>query len=191
MEAIGRLAGGVAHDFNNILTAILGYSELILNSMDKDNPLYHKVGEIRKAGKRASSLTKQMLAFSRKQVVQHKLLNLNDTINDMVDMLKRIIGENVKLTLKLHEGLDYVMSDPGQIEQIIMNLAVNAKDAIPSLGGELSIVTGNLYLKEGFNDGNFDAPPGAYVMILGSEIMAAELVKKLSSTFLNRFSLKR
>ena len=165
MEAIGRLAGGIAHDFNNILTAILGYTELLLASMDNKDPLYRNIDEIRKAGMRATTLTKQMLAFSKKQIVQHKSLSLNETLNGLEDMLKRIIGENINLEFNLDPKLDFVLSDKGQIEQIIVNLLVNAKDAVSDSEGEVSIDTSNVYLKEGFSDGNFDSPPGAYVLL--------------------------
>lgn len=165
MEAIGRLAGGIAHDFNNILTAILGYSEMILTSIEAKDPMYRKVDEIRKAGKRAATLTKQMLAFSKKQIVQHKSINVNETINDLIDMLKRIIGENVKLELHLDPKLDMVLSDKGQIEQILINLVVNSKDAVSDMDGHVNIETGNAFFKEGFSDGDFSAHPGAYVMI--------------------------
>lgn len=165
MEAVGRLAGGIAHDFNNILTAILGYSELLLVGIDDDDPKRSKIEEIKKAGERASSLTRQMLTFSKKQVIQPKRLCVNQAINDMYEMLIRIIGENIKLELDLNEELDDILSDKGQIEQIIMNLVVNAKDAIPDEKGIITIMTDNYVLETEFKDGNFEAFPGKYIKI--------------------------
>lgn len=165
MEAIGRLAGGIAHDFNNILTAILGYSELLIKQLDKNDPSYGKVFEIRRAGKRAAALTNQMLAFSKKQVILRKEINVNEIISDMVDMLQRIIGENIKLTLDLEPELENIVSDVSQIEQIVMNLVINAKDAMPYKGALLNVKSKNTFLKKEFNDGNFNAHPGSYIMI--------------------------
>jgi PAS domain S-box-containing protein len=165
MDAVGRLAGGIAHDFNNILTAILGYSELLIKTLDENDPAYHKVIEIRKAGKRASALTGHMLAFSKKQVISQNDMNINKIIADMVEMLQRIIGENIKLTFDFDISLDNVKSSAIHIEQIIMNLVVNAKDAIPSSGAIINISTKNTFLKTEFKNANFTAHPGSYVMI--------------------------
>ncbi len=140
MEAIGRLAGGIAHDFNNLLTVIIGYSELMLAQISKKDPLYNRIQQIDKAGRRAESLTRQLLAFSRKQILQPKVLNLNQMISDMEKMLRRLIGEHIELQTDLSDELGNIKADPGQIEQVIMNLSINARDAMPE-GGNLTIST--------------------------------------------------
>ncbi len=143
MEAIGRLAGGVAHDFNNVLTAILGYSELILSGLKEDDPMHAGVVEIRRAGLRAAALTRQLLAFSRRQDLQPRVINLNVIVADIERMLRRLIGEDVRLATSLDPGLGNVKADPGQIEQVLVNLVVNARDAMPS-GGSITVLTGNV-----------------------------------------------
>jgi PAS domain S-box-containing protein len=143
MEAIGRLAGGVAHDFNNLLTAINGYCDLSLRKLRRDDPLFRNIEEIRRAGDRATGLTRQLLAFSRKQVMQPKILDLNSIVTDLNKMLHRLIGEDIELQTKLRSDLWQLKADPGQIEQVIVNLAVNARDAMP-LGGKLIIETANV-----------------------------------------------
>ena len=153
MEAVGRLAGGIAHDFNNLLTAINGYSELLLEELDHRHPRRRQVEEIRKAGERAAALTQQLLAFSRRQVLQPKILDLNLVVAGMEDLLRRLIGEDVELVTALDPGLGSVEADPGQIEQVIVNLAVNARDAMPQ-GGCLRIQTAN-------------APDGRVVLSVG------------------------
>jgi two-component system, cell cycle sensor histidine kinase and response regulator CckA len=151
MEAIGRLAGGVAHDFNNLLTAIMGYSEILRGRLKGQDDLMADVEEIRKAGERAAALTRQLLAFSRKQIIQPRVLNLNSIVIDMNKMLKRLIGENIELVIEADKTLWPTKSDPGQIEQIVMNLTVNARDAMPA-GGKLMIRTANV-IKEELEDG--------------------------------------
>lgn len=143
MEAVGRLAGGIAHDFNNLLTAIMGYSELILRRLSDGDPMRQDAEEINKAGQRASSLTRQLLAFSRKQVLQPRVLDLNSVVSELQKMLTRSIGEDIELVAKLAPGLGCVQADPGHIEQVIVNLVVNARDAMPS-GGVLTIQTANI-----------------------------------------------
>ncbi|HKF54181.1 MAG TPA: PAS domain S-box protein [Blastocatellia bacterium] len=143
MDAIGRLAGGIAHDFNNLLTAINGYSDLTLMTLTRGDQAYENIAEIRKSGERAASLTRQLLAFGRKQLLQPRILDLNVIITDMNKMLRRLIGEHIELVTNTRPGLGAVKADPGQIEQIIVNLAVNARDAMQE-GGILTIDTSNV-----------------------------------------------
>jgi signal transduction histidine kinase len=130
MEAIGQLAGGIAHDFNNVLTVIGGHSRLLLERVGPNDPLRRELEEIRKAGDRAAALTRQMLAFSRRQVLEPKVLNLNEALANLEEMLRRLIGEDIEMVTVLSQGLGPVKADPGQIEQVIVNLAVNARDAM-------------------------------------------------------------
>jgi len=164
MEAIGQLAGGVAHDFNNLLTAILGYTELLLGRPDNEEFMTTSLEEIRKAGHRAAALTSQLLAFSRKQVLLPKVLDLNSIVSDMDKMLRRLIGEDVTLRTLLQRGLGRVKVDPGQIEQVIMNLAVNARDAMPN-GGDLLIETSDVFLDEGYARQHTGVAAGRYILM--------------------------
>ncbi len=168
MEAIGKLAGGVAHDFNNLLTVIQGYSELILKGLNPDNRLCQDVREILNASERASSLTRQLLAFSRKQVLQPKVLDLNLHVSNMDKMLRRMIGEDIELVTLLAKDLGRIKADPGQIEQVILNLAVNAKDAMLS-GGKLTIETANVELDENYARSHIIITPGNYVILSVSD----------------------
>ncbi|MBW2610621.1 MAG: PAS domain S-box protein, partial [Deltaproteobacteria bacterium] len=169
MEAIGTLAGGVAHDFNNLLTTIIGNAELSLMGLDKDNPLHENIEEIKKAANSAASLTRQLLAFSRKQVLRPVVLNLNTVTNNLAKMLGRLIGEDVELKTSLKPDLGEVEADQGQIEQVIMNLAVNARGAMPQ-GGKLTIETANVDLDETyFRAHGVKNPPGPYVMLAASD----------------------
>ena len=164
MEAIGQLAGGIAHDFNNLLTAINGFSDLSLRRLEPEDPLRGNIEEVKKAGERAASLTRQLLAFSRKQVLQPKVFGLNSVISEVEKMLKRLIGEDIELRTVLDGDTGSVKADPGQIEQVIINLAVNARDAMPS-GGRLTIETANVYIDEGYADMRIAVDPGQYVML--------------------------
>lgn len=169
MDAVGRLAGGIAHDFNNLLTAIIGYSQLALRSVDRDTPLLNNFVEIEKAGKRAATLTNKLLAFSRKQVIQPKILNLNHVITDIEKMLARLIGENIEIILSLCDPLWLVKVDMGQIEQVLVNLVVNARDAMPN-GGRLIIETSNVTLDENYARQHLGVEPGDYTMLSVNDI---------------------
>jgi len=168
MEAVGRLAGGIAHDFNNLLTVIGGHSDLLLGRLHEADPIRKEIEQIRKAGERAASLTRQLLAFSRRQVLQPRVLDLNRVVAEMDKMMRRLIGEDVELVLTTHRGLAHVKADPGQIEQVIMNLAVNARDAMPH-GGKLTIETMNVDLDEAFARRHPPTQPGRYVMLAVSD----------------------
>ncbi len=169
MEAIGTLAGGVAHDFNNILTTIIGYAHLALKEVDKDGPLREEIEEIKIAGERAATLTRQLLAFSRKQIIQPRVLDLNELLTDIEKMFGRLIGEDIELLTIPGPELWQVKADPGQIEQVIMNLVVNAKDAMPK-GGKLTVETANMDLAESyFREHGIEAQPGSYVMLAVSD----------------------
>ena len=165
MEAIGQLAGGVAHDFNNLLTVIRGYSQLSLSQLKKEDPLWEKIEEIMKAADRASELTRQLLAFSRRQILESKVVDLNFLIQNMEKMLRRMIREDIELMIYPGENLGKVKADPGQIEQVILNLVVNAIDAMPS-GGKLILETANVELDEGFIRSHLGAKPGRFVRLL-------------------------
>jgi two-component system, cell cycle sensor histidine kinase and response regulator CckA len=165
MEAVGRLAGGVAHDFNNLLTTILGYSDLILGNMGPDDPLRLDVEEIRKAGDRAAALTKQLLAFSRKQLIEPKVLEVNAIVTNMEKMLCRLIGEDIQCLTELDSSAGYIKADLGQLEQVIMNIVVNARDAMPRQG-KLTIRTGRAVFDEAFVRQHVGARLGQYSSIV-------------------------
>jgi len=168
MEAIGQLAGGVAHDFNNLLTAINGYSDLALRQLPKDGSAHVQISEVKKAGTRAASLTRQLLAFSRKQIMQAKVLDLNSIVADMDKMLRRLIGEDVDLVTLLKSGLGQISADPGQMEQVLMNLVVNARDAMPD-GGKITIETGNVELGQDYAISHASVRPGRYIFLAVSD----------------------
>jgi signal transduction histidine kinase len=162
MEAIGRLAGGVAHDFNNVLTAIFGYSDLLLEQFTDDDPRRADVQEIRRSAERAAALTRQLLAFSRKQLMQPRVLDLNEVIANLEKLLTRLIGEDITLMIRKQDDLWSVRADPGQMEQVLMNLAANARDAMPE-GGGLTVETANVELDTPGNSNRPGLQPGAYV----------------------------
>jgi PAS domain S-box-containing protein len=168
MEAIGQLAGGVAHDFNNLLTAILGYAELMTMRLKPGDPVLRDVAEIRKAAERASSLTRQLLVFSRKQMLSPRVLDLNAVVKQTESLLHRLIGEDVRLVSHLAPGLRPVRVDPSQLEQVLLNLAVNARDAMPR-GGLLTIETQNVDLHEPLTVGAEALGPGRYVLLAVSD----------------------
>jgi PAS domain S-box-containing protein len=168
MEAVGRLAGGVAHDFNNLLTIINGYAQLLIEPISPQDPRRGHLKEILMAGERAASLTRQLLAFSRRQVLEPRVLNLNSVLADVAKMLRRLIGEDVELVSTLKPDLGRVKVDPGQIEQVIMNLAVNARDAMPQ-GGKLFIETSNVEIDANYARRHSPMMPGKYVMVAVSD----------------------
>ena len=165
MEAIGRLAGGVAHDFNNLLTAIIGYTDMVSEHIDEASPICRDVIEIRKAADRGAALTRQLLAFSRKQFLTPTVLDLNDTVNGLLQMLPRAIGEHIRTTVRLSPDLARVKADLSRMEQVLVNLALNARDAMPD-GGELTIETSNVTLTEPrLRAEGLALRPGFYVML--------------------------
>jgi two-component system, cell cycle sensor histidine kinase and response regulator CckA len=168
MEAIGQLAGGVAHDFNNLLTIINGYTEILLTSVKDGNPLYNGIYQIKQAGIRAESLTRQLLAFSRKQIMQPQILDINDLIHNMERMLSRLIGEDIDLSTIYEPNLHRIKVDPGQFEQVILNLAINARDAMP-VGGTLTIATRNKFIDENSALLQSNSQPGMYSMLTVSD----------------------
>lgn len=168
MEAVGRLAGGVAHDFNNLLTAIAGYADFVTQSLPVDDPVQLDVDEIRKAGARATALTRQLLAFSRQQVLEPRVLGLNELVRGLEHMLQRLLGEDIDLVTALGEDTGNVKADPGQLEQVIVNLAVNARDAMPD-GGKLTIETALVEMHESHEQEFAAMPPGRYALLAVSD----------------------
>ncbi len=168
MEAVGRLAGGIAHDFNNLLTAIIGYTEIVLYGLDPKDDRRADAEEIGRAAMRAADLTRQMLAFSRRQVLQLKVIDLNKALSKVEPMLRRMIGEDIVMTVNGRAANAFVRVDPGQVEQVVMNLVVNARDAMPQ-GGRLNVETGEAVLDEAAVADMQDAQPGDYVMLSVSD----------------------
>ena len=164
MQAIGELAGGVAHDFNNLLMVVKGHAQLLLQRMPKDASLHHSVEQMEKAADRAASLTRQLLAFSRKQVLQPRVLDMNDVVGGMIKMFSRVIGENIEMAFVPGANLGRTKADPGQIEQVLLNLVVNARDAMPD-GGRLTIETANVELDQAYAAGHVGVEPGPYIML--------------------------
>jgi two-component system cell cycle sensor histidine kinase/response regulator CckA len=168
MEAVGQLAGGVAHDFNNTLSVIIGYSDLLQMNLPAEDSSHEYALEIAKAGRRAAALTRQLLAFSRKQVIRPVVLDLNTATSELEKILRRLIGEDIEVTFKRSAGLGRVKIDPGQVEQVLMNLAANSRDAMPQ-GGKLCIETANVELDEAYARQNLYVTPGSYVMLSVSD----------------------
>jgi PAS domain S-box-containing protein len=185
MEAVGRLAAGVAHDFNNVLTAILGYTELLIEEVPGDSHARQDLEEIKTATGRAAALTRQLLAFSRQQILQPLVLDPNELIGAFQKMLERLIGEDIELRTTLAADLGHVRADPGQLEQVLMNLVVNARDAMPG-GGTLTIETANVELDKEYVEAHVPAVPGPYVMIAVSDTgtgMSEEVRRRIFEPF--------
>ncbi len=163
MDAVGRLAGGVAHDFNNLLMVINGYTEVLLEQLEKSSPMHHKVQSIQQAADRAATLTRQLLAFSRKQLLELKVIDVNRVIGDMERLLRPLIGENIELVTRLSTQTGHTRADAGQLEQVIMNLVVNAKDAMPE-GGKLTVQSSDVTVRQNFSEHRF-IQPGRYAVI--------------------------
>jgi PAS domain S-box-containing protein len=189
MEAVGQLAGGIAHDFSNLLMVILGYAGLVIESVDAGGDLQRKVKEISKAANRAASLTRQLLAFSRQQVLEARVLNMNDVVEDIRKMLGRLINEDIALTIDLDPELGRMKADQGQIEQVIVNLAVNARDAMPK-GGTLTIKTANVELSESSARRHEPMPPGSYIGLTVSDTGTGMDAKTRSHVFEPFFTTK-
>jgi PAS domain S-box-containing protein len=185
IEAIGRLAGGVAHDFNNLLGVIGGFTDLLARDLEPGHPGQRRVEQIRKATARAANLTRQLLAFSRKQVLQPRVLDLNTLVSEVQEMLRRVIGEDIGIVTMLSQHLGRVQADPGQLEQVIVNLAVNARDAMPG-GGQLILETDNATFDEAFVRQHAGAKEGSYVMLAVSDTghgMDAEVLSHVFEPF--------
>jgi two-component system cell cycle sensor histidine kinase/response regulator CckA len=185
MEAVGRFAGGVAHDFNNMMSAVVGFSVLVLDDLEPDDPLRRYVEEIQRAGERASGMAKQLLAFSRKQVLLPQVLDLNSVVSDVNELLARLIGEDVELVMQLAPSVHPIEADSGQLEQVIVNMAVNARDAMPA-GGRLVIATANVEIGESEAARQPELEAGAYVMLSVSddgEGMDTETLRQIFEPF--------
>jgi two-component system cell cycle sensor histidine kinase/response regulator CckA len=185
MEVVGQLASGLAHDFNNILAVIMGYSDLIMSDLDPGSPLQKYTEEIRHASERAAGLTRQLLVFSRKPTVQPVVLDLNDAVQDLDKMLRRLIGENIEMTMVPGKQTGRVKADSGHVGQVLMNLVVNARDAMPN-GGKLTIATNNVTLDENYAHTHPGAIPGDYVMLSVSDTgtgMTDEVKARLFEAF--------
>jgi two-component system, cell cycle sensor histidine kinase and response regulator CckA len=189
MEAVGRLSGGIAHDFNNLLGVIIGYSQVLRRKLDPNSPLKEHAEEVEKAAQRAVSLTRQLLAFSRQQILTLAVVDLNTLVSDMQKMLPRLIGEDVVVDIDLDPTLGRIKADQGQIEQVVMNLAVNARDAMPN-GGKLQIETGNRELDEMYCSEHPGAKPGRYVMLAVTDSGAGMTPQTLAHIFEPFFTTK-
>jgi signal transduction histidine kinase len=190
MEAIGQLAGGVAHDFNNLLGIITGYSELLEKDLGPGHRGLGRLQQVRRAADRAAGLTRQLLAFSRKQILQPRVLDLGEVVSDVEKMLRRLIGEDVQVVTVFGPGLGRVMADPGQIEQVLVNLAVNARDAMPG-GGKLIVETANADLDEAYARNHAGVVPGRYVLLSVSDTGHGMDAETLSHIFEPFFTTKK
>jgi signal transduction histidine kinase len=168
MEAVGQLAGGIAHDFNNLLSVILGYAQLAVRELGPEHKTIRRLDAVCKAADRAAALTRQILTFSRQQNAETRVCDVNHIVEDMERMLRRLIGEDVRLAVALDQDVGRVRADPGQLEQVIMNLAVNARDAMPR-GGRLVLETSNVELDEAYAQSHAGVSPGAYVVLAISD----------------------
>ncbi|MHB1024264.1 MAG: PAS domain S-box protein [Desulfobacteria bacterium] len=185
METIGKLAGGIAHDFNNLLMVILGYVELVLNDLDGSHRHHALLTEVQRAGGRARDITQQLLVFSRKQILQPVVMNLNESVTNLQKMLGRLIGEDIEVLTSFAGDLGHVQADPGQVEQVLMNLVVNARDAMPQ-GGRLIIQTANVELDEGYARDHVGVSPGQYVMLAVTDTgcgMEKEIMDRIFDPF--------
>ncbi|HEX3120444.1 MAG TPA: PAS domain S-box protein [Candidatus Acidoferrum sp.] len=189
MEAVGRLSGGIAHDFNNLLGVIIGYSQVLRRKLDPNSPLKEHAEEVEKAAQRAVSLTRQLLAFSRQQILTLAVVDLNTLVSDMQKMLPRLIGEDIAIDIALDQTLGRIKADQGQIEQVVMNLAVNARDAMPN-GGKLQIETGNREFDELYCSEHPGAKPGRYVMLAVTDSGAGMTPQTLAHIFEPFFTTK-
>ena len=189
MEAIGRLAGGIAHDFNNLLSVILGHSDILEQQVGSNGSLRKSVDATRNAAERAAALTMQLLAFSRKQVIEPTVLDLNKSVVEIEKMLHRVIGEDIELAIRLQPDLAFVKADPGQVSQVLMNLAVNSRDAMPN-GGKLAIETANVQLDETYVRQHLGARPGPFVMLAVSDTGIGMESETLSHIFEPFFTTK-
>jgi signal transduction histidine kinase/CheY-like chemotaxis protein len=190
LESVGRLAGGVAHDFNNLLTVMNGYADILLKELTPPDPMLEMIGEIRRAGQRAADLTRQLGLLSRKQVVQASEVNLNDVITEVEKMLARVIGVDIRLESVLSPSLGCVLADPGQLHQILMNLAVNARDAMPG-GGTLLIETTNVDLDDSYVEQHAEVKPGPYVQLKVSDTGIGMTKDAMSHLFEPFFTTKK
>ncbi len=189
IEAIGTLTGGIAHDFNNLLTAILGHTQLALRKLSPGDPIRKNLTEVEKAGDRGSALTKKLLAFSRRQHLERRVIELNEAISDMLSLMERVIGADIAVTFRKEEGLPPVFADPAQIEQVIMNLTLNARDAMPT-GGSLAIETRSVELDEYYARQYPDCKPGRYSQIVVSDTGTGIEPENLSRIFEPFFTTK-
>jgi PAS domain S-box-containing protein len=189
MEAVGRLAGGIAHDFNNILTVIIGNCAFMLEGLGEEHPLYHDLEQTQRAAERAARLIRQLLAFSRQQLLRPEILNLNSIVAHVEKLLRRLIGEDIELATVLDPNLGQIKADPGQIEQVIMNLAVNARDAMRD-GGKLTIETVNVYLDEVYARQHVNVKSGPHVMLVVSDTGAGMDANTLAHIFEPFFTTK-
>ena len=185
MEAVGRLAGGIAHDFNNLLTVILGYTQIVADGIARDSRLSDSTAQIKSAADRAAGITRQLLAFSRKQVLSPRVINLNNVVINLDSLLRRLIGEDIEVLTAPANDLGTVKADPGQIEQVIMNLALNSRDAMPN-GGKLTLETSNAILDDTYARQHQPVEPGRYVMLAVSDTgigMSAETLTRIFEPF--------